>query len=411
MALRLFRRKKDKKQQELDETQYAPLREQSAENNTVEMAARHKAQKDKEIEQSIRRSNPGRRHVVELCEEIIDMSRNLETKREEYQKVTSELNDVMMFESLSEDDMVPILDSVRQIQKLEKARSELLEIEKKLTDTQFAQMQEEEANIPGSVKRLKSNEAYLDAIKRDMNFLEGEKVEWGILRQECEQEQKFLQRLSFFLLAVFSLAILILLIVRLYMDYDIALMLLIVAFIATLIGAYILFKYQDCTKEIKRCDVNRNQAIALENHVKLKYVNIKNAVDYTCEKYHVNNAYELTYMYEQFQTMVRDQERFKQTNDDLTYYTERLIVQLDKKRIDNTQFWVHYTDVFSDKKELASYKANLLTKRQLLRNEIEENMESIEEMKKEVINSTRYMGEISDQVKQILARIDELNNN
>ena len=170
MALRLFRRKKDKKQQELDETQYAPLREQRAENNTVEMAARHKAQKDKAIEQSIRRSNPGRRHVVELCEEIIDMSRNLETKREEYQKVTSELNDVMMFESLSEDDMVPILDSVRQIQKLEKARSELLEIEKKLTDTQFAQMQEEEANIPGSVKRLKSNEAYLDAIKRDMNF-------------------------------------------------------------------------------------------------------------------------------------------------------------------------------------------------------------------------------------------------
>ena len=34
-------------------------------------------------------------------------------------------------------------------------------------------MQEEEENLPGVIRRLKANEADLDAIKRNMAYLEG----------------------------------------------------------------------------------------------------------------------------------------------------------------------------------------------------------------------------------------------
>ncbi len=37
------------------------------------------------------------------------------------------------------------------------------------------------------------------------------------------------------------------------------------------------------------------------NKIKFKYVNTKNAVDYACEKYHVHNSKELTYIWEQYQ--------------------------------------------------------------------------------------------------------------
>jgi hypothetical protein len=208
---------------------------------------------------------------------------------------------------------------------------------------------------------------------------------------------------------LFSVAVLVLLVIRLYMDYDIQLFLLIAAFITTLIGAYVLLKYQDCTKEIKRCDVNRNQAILLQNRVKTKYVNIKNAVDYTCDKYHVKNSYELTYMYEQFQSTVKEQEKFKQTSDDLNYYNEHLLVLLEKLNLSDTSYWIHCMSVLVNEKEMMSQKAGLIERKQRLKKSIEESMAYIEEMKQEVTESTRYMGEVSNQVKQILQKIDEIN--
>jgi hypothetical protein len=270
-------------------------------------------------------------------------------------------------------------------------------------------MQDEEESVPYSVKRLKSNEAYLDAIKRDMNFLEGEKVEWGFMRQEYEHRQVVLRGFAMVLLALFSLAVLVLLVIRLYMDYDIQLILLVVAFITTLFGAFILIKYQDCSRDIRRCDINKNQAIQLENRVKLKYVNIKNAVDYTCEKYHVNNAYELTYLYEQFQETVKEKEKFKQTSDDLNYYTGKLEEQLESLELSDISYWVHCMDALVNEKEMVTLKGGLIERRQKLQKSIDENLASIEELKREVNESTRYMGEVSDQVKQILQKIDELN--
>lgn len=410
MLFDFFRRKKSNRDEEEWKGGYAPLKESVAEKSAADLSAKRKSGMEKAAAQSVRKNGSGRRHVVELCEEIIDSSRELENTRAEYQQVTSLLNDILTIESLSSEEKELVLEQARQIQKLDRTRNELLETEKKLSDTQFAQMQEEEAAIPNSVKRLKSNEAYLDAIKRDMNFLEGEKVEWSILRHECEHEQVMLRRIAVLLLALFSFAILILLIVRYYMEYDIQLLLLVVAFITTLIGVYVLIKYQDCSKEIKRCDVNRNQAILLENRVKLKYVNIKNAVDYTCEKYHVKNSYELTYMYEQFQATLREQEKFKKTNDELTYHTDRLVQEMERLRLSDPNYWVHYASALLNEKEMISIKADLIARRQRLRDTIEDSMASIDEMKREVTYSTRYMGEISEQVKQILQKIDELNN-
>lgn len=69
----------------------------------------------------------------------------------------------------------------------------------------------------------------------------------------------------------------------------------IMGFAAVGAGAFILIRYQDSTREIRQADVNRNQAITLENRVKIRYVNTKNAVDFICEKYHVRNAKELEF--------------------------------------------------------------------------------------------------------------------
>mgnify|MGYP000467754261 CR=1 FL=1 len=53
--------------------------------------------------------------------------------------------------------------------------------EKKLQMCSFAQMQQEESDIPNAIKRLQSNEAYLETIRRDMKYLEREKGELAVI--------------------------------------------------------------------------------------------------------------------------------------------------------------------------------------------------------------------------------------
>lgn len=55
--------------------------------------------------------------------------------------------------------------------------------EKKIADVQFAQMQQEESDIPNAIKRLQSNEAYLETIRRDMKYLEREKENGSYIRR------------------------------------------------------------------------------------------------------------------------------------------------------------------------------------------------------------------------------------
>ena len=87
-------------------------------------------------------------------------------------------------------------------------------------------------------------------------------------------------------------------------------------FVAAVIGVFVFIRYQEATKNIRKADVNKNHAISLENHIKIRFVNMKNAVDYTCEKYHVHNANELQALYEQYQSEAKEKEQFLKTNDE-----------------------------------------------------------------------------------------------
>lgn len=66
-----------------------------------------------------------------------------------------------------------------------------------------------------------------------------------------------------------------------------------------------LLTYQSYSDEVKSAAASKNKAVALENRVKIKYVSIKNAVDYTYEKYHVKNSKEFVYNYEQYLLAVK----------------------------------------------------------------------------------------------------------
>ena len=120
-----------------------------------------------------------KKYVVDLCKQMIQASKDIEDSKSEYQLVTNYLTDIQILEDLTDAERKPILECATQVAKLEKQRTDFLKTKRRLTDTQFAQMQEEEENLPGVIRRLKANEADLDAIKRNMAYLEGKKLKFG----------------------------------------------------------------------------------------------------------------------------------------------------------------------------------------------------------------------------------------
>ena len=187
----LFHRKKNKESEtgsfsQYDQSEYAKL---ETKNIVKELNLSDAAQ--------------AKKYVVDLCKQMIQASKDMEDSKSEYQLVTNYLTDIQILEDLTDAERRPILECATQVAKLEKQRTDFLKTKRRLTDTQFAQMQEEEENLPGVIRRLKANEADLDAIKRNMAYLEGKKLEWSMQRSDSAKVQKVTRTAACYLLAVF----------------------------------------------------------------------------------------------------------------------------------------------------------------------------------------------------------------
>lgn len=390
---KIFGRRKEKYDaQDYDQSEYAKLQTESI---VEELNLSDEAQ--------------AKRYVIDLCEQMIAASRELEDARSEYDLVTYYLTDIQIIEELTEAERAPILDCAMHVAKLDRERNEFLKTKRKLTETQFAQMQEEEDYLPGIIRRLRDNERYMDAVKKDLTYLEGQKLQWAILRNESVQAQKNLGRAARYLLVLTATVFAMILAGAWYFQFDRALPLTIAAFVAVLAGTYVLVRYQDAAKDIRRADVNRNHAISLENHVKIKFVNIKNAVDYTYEKYHTRNSQELEYVFEQYQDEAREKEKFRKTSDDLDYYSKSLVQYLTRLRMYDARVWINHANAIVDSREMVELKHNLIERRQKLRARMEYQIQIISDMKKEARRNIDRIGNCGPQIESIIRKIESIN--
>ena len=193
-----------------------------------------------------------------------------------------------------------------------------------------------------------------------------------------------------------------------YLNRDLQLVFTIMGFAAVGAGAFILIRYQDSTREIRQADVNRNQAITLENRVKIRYVNTKNAVDFICEKYHVRNGKELEYIWECYMDAVKQKEKFEQNSDDIDYFNNRMIRELSAYRLYDSRVWIPQAAALIDHKEMVEITHNLVMRRQKLRSRMEYNAGILKEQRTEVAKFMEEMPEMRPQIQDILDSVDRL---
>ena len=178
------------------------------------------AQLEETFEEDYSDNKKVQHYILDCCEQIIEASKEIEEEKAEYKIVTDYLNDIQILEDLPDEEADAIRRAAENVQKLDRLRDEYQNSEKRISDVQFVQMQQEEDTIPDAIIRLQTNETYQNTVKKDMNYLEGEKTEWYYNKLELLHQQKILKMLSFVLLGVFFASMVILLVLQIGFHTD-----------------------------------------------------------------------------------------------------------------------------------------------------------------------------------------------
>ena len=347
-------------------------------------------------------------YVLDHCEQIIEAARELGEEKKEYDIVTRYLKDIEFLADLPEEQKAPICDVAENILKLNQERDQYLNMSKKISDAQYVMLEQMEDDIPDVVRRMRENEAYQATIKHDMAYLEGEKMQWTLLRSELLHEKYLLRIASYIVFSAFFLLLILLIVLGAGFSLDITWGWITLAALAAGSGFFIFVRYQNALTGIARAETNANHAISLLNKTKIKYVNITNAVDYVCEKYHVKNARDLEYQWEQYLEEVRRKERYMRTNDDLGYYNKKLISLLEEYPLYDATAWVDQPLALVKANEMSEMKHNLLVRRQKLRGQIQYNANVVATERAEIDRLMALHPEYEEEIRGIVQSVDKL---
>ncbi|WP_027422115.1 hypothetical protein [Lachnobacterium bovis] len=361
-----------------------------------------------QVDDSTRSSSKDvKQYVVDQCEHMIEIAKDIIDTRDELKVVSSYLKDVEEFEKLPKEKKEPIEEAAKSIVKLYNTKDEILKKKHDLPEERFQEFKSNEEEIPKAIKRLQNNEAFQDSAKKDMNYLEGEKIRWRDIEECSIKEQRTLRYLSVFLTVIFGVILIVLAVSYFSLYMDVQKYMILSGFIAVLSVGYIIIRFQDTTTNIRKSKVNTKQAIILENRAKLKYVNATNAVRFSREKYKVKNSYEFLYLWEQYNAICKERKQIKEIKDDLIYYTEKLHDLIEDLDLTDPEFWNKYFESFAEKKEMIEIKHSLVNRRSKLKQSIEYNKNAVDIIKKDVDSKVAQMGQNSIFIGDI---IDQINN-
>ena len=347
-------------------------------------------------------------YILDSCEQIIALTKEIEGEKTEYRIVTSYLTDIQTIEGLPEEMRQSIREAATNIEQLNAARQAYEKATYQISEEQFMLMEQEEDDIPQTIHRLLDNERYQDKVRRDKNILEAQKNQWEIEREAITGERKILKRASMLLFLLYATLLILLFVLQFMAKMDLTVGFLVLFFVGALGGAMIYFRSLYLQKQMRQATRNENQAISLLNVVCMKYVNVTKAVEYTKDKFGIHNSTELNYVWEQYTSAVREKEKFLRNNDDLEYFNGRLIRLLQRIDLYDRKIWLTQTKALIDDQEMVEIKHNLVKRRQKIRAHMEENRKIVQSERNEIDRLMTEHEHYVPEIIEIISSVDKL---
>ena len=324
--------------------------------------------------------------IKENCDMIAESDRQIAEAKVEYQAVTSYLTDMQKIDMIPRDQRENLEDAAKKIYNLTLERNKFQENHTRILDRQYRIFERYELQIPKELPSIKEKEEYQKKIDKDIEYLENEK---HILAEEKEDiigKQGYLRSIAI----ATSVVVVLLFMLFAFLGRDDNLNLSIPFLLTVLMGMasafYIFMETRKNNYDFQLVQLKQNRQIVLMNKVKIKSVNNLNYLDYTYNKYMVDNYEDLKSLWDEF-IMLKDViKRYQSNTEMLEFYNKELVDELNRFDVADAEIWIYQPLAILDNREMVEIRHRLNVRRQKLRDRMDASMKQKEESL-ELINS------------------------
>ena len=306
---------------------------------------------------------------------IVDSTYEMEDLKREYELVTSYFSDIQKIEQMPDNQRFMLEDDARKILMLEEKRKNLQNVPRRLAPDQYKLILRLEPEVQGVLDQIEDLENMRGKIKRDLEYLEGEKGALKYEEEELRRKQSTIRNAAIVLGVLAAFSIIAFLIINMQFGVDLTVAGAVIAILAIIAEFFLVMSHYQAEADRKLAYAKHNRAIVLQNKVKIKWLNNTNTLDYLYAKFEVNSGKELQYNWEQYQLMREEEKQFKRNTGDLKVYQDELLANLQSAGVTDCMIWLQQVIALVDKREMVEVKHSLNVRRQRLREQIKQNEE------------------------------------
>lgn len=345
-------------------------------------------------------------YVRNCCEQMKEATTEIDRSEIEYRLVTDYLTDMEEIERLPNNERADLNAYARKIVSLKTEQKNSKSQVGGMTDRQFEAMERMTEEMPAALEKMKKDEDFKALVKQDLQKLEGEKVSAQFRRRELAAICVNARNMAYISVFALMAAFVGLVIFQLVFEIDSRTGYLITAGAGALALTYVFQRYNKALNERRRVERSLNQIIALQNTVKIRYVNITGVLEYAYMKFHVNTSDELSYLWEKYLKEKAERAKLQETDEELDFQKREMVKVLRKLRIKVPDIWVHQVEALIDSKEMVEIRHGLIVQRQSLRKRIEYNEENRNHAKDEISGIVKEYPRYAQEILEIVSEYE-----
>ena len=253
----------------------------------------------------------------DACVQIIDASKEIEDAKVEYQAVNNYLTDIQAIDMVPEDEKKELVLAGEKIVELNAERKVYQKEPSKLSDAQYLHLESNEDTLGEIMKKMDEDEKYCQLIKNDMDALEGEKGALKYERSDYQSKIKGFYGASRLMISIFGVLLLFFILLGVVREMDVEIPIYFTLVIAAIVATVIFFNYRRTLYNLKLAERKLNKAISMLNRIKIRYVNMKNSLEYQYSKHSVHSAYELNHIWEIYEGVKRERKKYEYSSREL----------------------------------------------------------------------------------------------
>ena len=314
-----------------------------------------------------------KRYVIECCESIKEVDRQIEKIREEYQNVTDYLKDIQIIDRIAGEERITLNEYARNIVRLNRERSQYKNRNLAISDAAIRRLELYDTDLVAEIKGMYAAETYQKALDGDLKMLHEEKGRLREEKKEIVEKQNSLKGMAKVLTALIISLFVLFVVIYYALNADMTLPYLGTVFLAAVSATVIFLESNRNHRDMLLADRKMDKAISLLNRVKIKCVNNLNLLEYNKEKFGVKDAADFEHLWQEYCKAKEYERKFKENTEQLHYYNEKLLDFLKEQELKDCEIWLGQVIAITDDREMVEIRHRLNGQRQKLREQIAYN--------------------------------------